>query len=211
MQTETDRESPSEGWSDRLLAQQALAGDQDAFAVLVQRYSLMLFPFICRLTHSVTDAEDIMQHVFLQLYLALPSLHLEKPLKAWLFRVAHNRCVDVGRRKRALPFSKEDKGKEVGEVSELALLLDPHPLPEELAEQHEVQSLVQEAISTLPPTFRSIVLLRYAGQLSFSEIGQMLGLPEGTAKTYMHRAKPLLRASLSVQRAWCPDVFSCTE
>ncbi len=211
MHTDTHRESPSNHTSDGLLAQQTLAGDQDAFAVLVQRYRQVLFSFFFRRTRSASDAEDILQDVFLKLYLSLPRLHVEKPLKAWLFRVAHNCCVDVGRRRRAVLFSLSPSEKETDNVSEFALLLDPHPLPEEVAEQHEVQSLVQDAMSMLPPTFRAIVQLRYARQLSFSEIGQVLGLPEGTAKTYMHRAKPLLRASLGVQRAWYPEVFSCFE
>lgn len=211
MHTDTHRESSSNHTSDGLLAQQTLAGDQDAFAVLVQRYPQVLFSFIFRRTRSAGDAEDILQDVFLKLYLTLPTLHVEKPLKARLFRVAHNRRSDCGRRRRAVLFSEGDKEKETDTVSEFALLLDPHPLPEEVAEQHEVQSLVQDAMSMLPPTFRAIVQLRYARQLSFSEIGQVLGLPEGTAKTYMHRAKPLLRASLSVQRAWYPEVFSCFE
>ena len=61
------------------------------------------------------------------------------------------------------------------------------------------QQRLQEAIQTLPIKFRSVVLLRYAGQLSFSEIGQILNMPEATAKTYYQRAKPLLRAALMNQ------------
>ena len=93
-------------------------------------------------------------------------------------------------------FSEVEKGVRTNEVSELALLLDPHPLPEEVAEQHELQSFVQHVISTLPAKYRAIVLLCYEEQLSFAEIAQVLGIPEQTAKTYMHRAKPLLRSAL---------------
>src|SRR5207249_11639668 len=73
------------------------------------------------------------------------------------------------------------------------------PLPEELAEQSDLQYRLQGAIQTLPIKFRSVVLLRYAGQLSFSEIGQTLNMPEATAKTYFQRAKPLLRTALMNQ------------
>ena len=59
--------------------------------------------------------------------------------------------------------------------------------------------MLQRAIDALPPKFRAVVLLRYASQLSFSEIGQALQMPEATAKTYFQRAKPLLRASLKEQ------------
>ena len=196
MQTKERRPHLSEEVSDGLLAEHAQAGDEDAFAVLVRRYRPWLFSFICHLTHNGTEAEDILQYVFLKLYLALPTLRIDQPLEPWLFQVARNRCVDEVRRKRMWSFSEIEEGMRTDEVSELALLLDPHPLPEEIAERHELQSDVQNAINALPAKFRAIVLLRYAGQLSFAEIAQVLDIPEQTAKTYMHRAKPLLRSAL---------------
>ncbi len=185
--------------SDGVLAEWASAGDQDAFTVLVRRYRPWLFSFICHLTQNRTEAEDILQYVFLKFYLALPTLRTDRPLQPWLFQVARNRCVDEVRRKRMWSFSELEEGARTGAVSELTLLLDPQPLPEEVAEQHEMQSAIQYAISTLPTKFRAIVLLRYAEQLSFAEIAQVLGIPEQTAKTYMHRAKPLLRVALRAQ------------
>jgi RNA polymerase sigma-70 factor (ECF subfamily) len=76
---------------------------------------------------------------------------------------------------------------------------DPGPLPDELIEHHDIQQMLQKTIQELPPKFRSVVVLRYAAQLSFSEIGHALNMPEATAKTYFHRAKVLLRKMLSGQ------------
>ena len=121
------------------------------------------------------------------------------PLKAWLFQVARNRCLDELRRKRAIHFSELESTSDEDEISPLVAIPDPHPLPEELAERHDLQECLQRAIQALPPKFRSVVLLRYAAQLSFSEIGQALNMPEATAKTYFQRAKPLLRSALSAQ------------
>jgi RNA polymerase sigma-70 factor (ECF subfamily) len=86
--------------------------------------------------------------------------------------------------------------KSQDELTGLYDILDPGPLPEEVAERHDLQALLQEAIGTLPPKFRSIVILRYSSQMSFPEIGQVLSMPETTAKTYFHRAKVLLRKTL---------------
>ena len=66
-------------------------------------------------------------------------------------------------------------------------------------ERHDLQRALRAAIDSLPPKFRSVVLLRYAGQLSFSEIGKTLSMPEATAKTYFQRARPLLRTALASQ------------
>src|SRR5260370_17772437 len=78
-----------------------------------------------------------------------------------------------------------------------ACLVDPGPSPEEVAEQHEVQRRLLDAIAGLPPRWRQVGLLRYRQQLSFSELGQRLQMPASTAKVYFFRSPPLLRATLS--------------
>jgi len=185
--------------TDGVLAQQTLAGDPYAFEDLVKRYSTPLFNFIYRFLGDYDQACDILQHVFIQLHTSLSTLRTDKPLKAWLFQVARNRCLDELRRKRVIHFSELESVNEDEELSPLAAIPDNGPLPEELAEQSDLQQHLQEAIQTLPIKFRSVVLLRYAGQLSFSEIGQTLSMPEATAKTYFQRAKPLLRTALMNQ------------
>jgi len=182
--------------TDGMLAQQALAGDEDAYAMLIKRYNSALFNFICRFLNDYDAANDILQQVFLQLYLSLPKLRTGEPLKAWLFQVARNRCVDELRRKHAIHFSELQVSTDDDELSLLDSLPDPAPLPEEVADRHDLQEMLQKAIDTLPTKYRSVVLLRYAAQLSFAEIGRSLEMPEATVKTYFQRAKPLLRAAL---------------
>ena len=74
---------------------------------------------------------------------------------------------------------------------------DNSPLPDEMAERNDLQAKLHQAIDSLPPKFRSVVLLRYTSQLSFSEIGKTLNMPEATAKTYFQRARPLLRTAMA--------------
>ncbi|SRR5258708_2737088 len=185
--------------TDGVLAQQTLAGDQVAFEKLVQRYSTSLFNFISRFLNDYDASSDILQQVFTQLYISLPKLRTGEPLKAWLFQVARNRCLDELRRKRVIHFSELQSSNEDEDLSPLVIIPDTSPLPEEVAEHHDLQQMLQEAIATLPPKFRAVVLLRYVAQLSFSEIEHTLQMPEATAKTYFQRAKPLLRAALKQQ------------
>jgi RNA polymerase sigma-70 factor (ECF subfamily) len=185
--------------ADGILVQQALAGNQGAFETLVRRYNVPLFNFICHSLSDYDQACDVLQHVFLQLYICMPKLHTDAPLKAWLFQVARNRCLDELRRKRAIHFSELEAASDDDELSPLAIMPDTSPLPEEIAEQYDLQRSLHKAIQSLPPKFRSVVLLRYAGQLSFSEIGHTLNMPEATAKTYFQRARPLLRTALNAQ------------
>jgi len=187
--------------SDMVLAQQALSGDQNGFEILVRRYSNPLFNFICHFLGDYDQACDVLQQVFLRFYISLPNLGISEPFKPWLFQVARNCCVDeLRRRKRyAIHFSQLETENSEGEITFLADMTDPGPLPEEVMERHDLQDVLQNAIQSLPPKFRDVVTLRYLAQLSFSEIGRTLHMPEATAKTYFHRAKVLLRKTLSSQ------------
>jgi len=199
---ETRRGTPYD-ISDMVLAQQVLSGEQDAFERLVHRYSTPLFNFICRFLGDYDQACDVLQLVFLRFYTSLPKLGTTEPFKPWLFQVARNCCVDeLRRRKRyAIHFSQLETENSEGEVTFLGDMADPGPLPEEIMERHDLQHVLQDAIQSLPPKFRDVVTLRYLAQLSFSEIGRTLDMPEATAKTYFHRAKVLLRKTLSTQVA----------
>jgi RNA polymerase sigma factor (sigma-70 family) len=188
---------PASEVADGVLVKQSLEGDQRAFEMLVHRYQVPLFNFICHCLGDYDLACDVLQHVFLQLHLSLPNLRTGEPLKAWLFQVARNRCLDELRRKRSIHFSELEASNEEDDLSPLAIIPDTHPQPDEMAEHHDLQAALRQAIDALPPKFRSVVLLRYAGQLSFSEIGKTLNMPEATAKTYFQRSRPLLRAALA--------------
>ncbi len=187
------------GMTDSMLAQRYLEGDQQAFEALVNRYSGSLFNFIRRFLGEYDAACDILQQVILQLYISLPKLRTGEPLKAWLYQVARNRCLDELRRKHAIPFSELEKGMDEEEQSLLDIMQDMSPLPEEVVERRDVQEILLKAIRALPPKFRAVVLLRYASQLSYAEIGRVLNMPEATAKTYFQRVKPLLRTVLAAQ------------
>src|SRR5258708_8424884 len=102
-------------------------------------------------------------------------------LKGWLFEVGRNRCLDELGGKHAIHFSELEKSVDDDEQLALADMPDISPLPEEVAERHDLQQILLKAIQELPPKFRAVVLLRYASQLSYAEIGQVLNIPAATA------------------------------
>ena len=188
-------------FTDNELVRQALAGEMSGFEMLVERYNLMLTNWAYRILRNRQQVEDVLQFVYLQLFLSLGTLHADKSIKAWLFRVVHNRCLDELRRIQPIYFSELTLSGEVGdEFIPFEFVPDPSPLPEEIAEQHELQQRIQRAISILPPRLRSVVFLRYTLQKSYAEISQILNIPEATAKTYFHRAKPYLRTALQLYK-----------
>ena len=185
--------------SDDVLVHQALTGNQEAFETLVSRYKKALFGLIYHYVSDYHEAYDILQQVWLQLYLSLATLRPKKYIKPWLFTVARNRSLDALRRKRFPSFSEIETEHEDGEAASWDSIPDTSPAPEELAERRDLQQAIQRAIQALPQRYRSVVLLYYADQLTFSEIGRALNMPDSTVKTRFYRAKPLLRAVLTAQ------------
>ncbi len=188
---------PSEfaGCTDEQLARAASDGDRSAFEELVRRYMKPIFNFVYRMTANYAEADDLTQDVFLQLYRSLPSARLDLPFRPWLYVIARNKCLDSLKRKRALDFSAL-VDPETAE-SPIDAVADPDPLPDAVLEHADLQRMLREAIARLPERYRAVVSLRYAGELSFAEIAQTLGLPENTVKTHFQRAKAMLRRELA--------------
>ena len=189
-----------QGVRDGVLIGQALAGDQRAFELLVSRYHPLLMRWIQGFLKDDELANDVLQHVFLQLYVSLPVLLRNVSLKAWLFQVARNRCLDELRkrqRRSEIPFSTLEWRYREEELSPIEAIPDPEPLPEEVAERMDLQCSLQQAMFSLPPKCRSIVRLHCFRQLSFSEIARMLNIPKNTVKTYYYRSLPCLRRALA--------------
>ncbi len=197
-----NREDPET--SDSFLVQQALSGNQEAFEVLVSRYKQSLFGLIYHYVGEYHEAEDVLQQVWLQLYLSLATLRAHVHIKPWLFTVARNRSLDVLRHRRLhaqrlLSFSEVKPGNEEDEAAFLDAIPDTSPTPEELVERHELRHEIWRAIQSLPHKYRLICVLYYSKQLNYAEIGRMLGVPSSTVKTQFNRAKPFLRAVFPVQ------------
>ena len=199
VETQRYRSIEEPATADSVLVQRALAGDQEAFEELVSRYQHLLFGLIYHYVGEYHQAQDILQQVWLQLYLSLGTLRPDVHIRPWIITVARNRSLDVLRRKRLPSFSEVEAGNQDGDVVSFDEIPDMSPTPEELAERHELQQAIQHAIQTLPHAYRSIVLLRYGEQLTFSEIGRILHMPKSTVKTRYNRAKPLLRDVLNTQ------------
>ncbi len=206
MQQSRPGTTPGPEVPDGVLVGQALAGDERAFATLVDRYQDPLLGYIRGMLKGGEQSSDVLQQVLLQLYISLPTINTHMRLKGWLFRVAHNRCIDELRkrnRRNEVCFSTLEWERTEEELSRVERIADSQPLPEEVAVQQELHDRLRRAIDVLPPTFRRVVHLRCWRNLSFAEIGHLLKMPETTAKTYFYRARPLLGAALatSVQSA----------
>lgn len=169
--------------SDRECAERAQRGDQAAFAELVGRYQARLYRFVLRMVGSPDEALDLAQDAFMRAWQALPEWQPGAQFHTWLFRIASNAALDALRRRKIVEFVpiEEDDDAASGE-----------PGPEKQLELTQRVRGLEAALRNLPAEQREIVLLREVEDMSYEEIGAVLGIAEGTVKSRLARARSAL-------------------
>lgn len=176
---------------DKELIEQCLSGDNKAFDCLVHRYQRQIYVYCCRMLGNTDEALDAAQDCFIKAYYALQSFRSDSPLLPWLFRIAHNTCVDIARSKSRRSSTSLDEIEE-----ERGSLPAPEPGPEHLAIQSESARSLREAVLRLPERYRAAITLFHFNGLSIREISKALDRPEGTIKSDLHHAREMLRNNM---------------
>jgi RNA polymerase sigma-70 factor (ECF subfamily) len=179
--------------SDAELAREALAGSEAASRALVGRYATPAVNFVFRLVHDRALAEDLSQEGFLRVFQRLHTYDPERKFSSWFFQVLRNVTIDYLRVNR-LATSSLDEFTDAGFESVVADRTSASP--EHLAGQGELAGALEEALKRIRPEYREVVVLRYQEGLTHPEIAEILGLPSGTVKTYLHRARKELAERL---------------
>jgi len=174
--------------SDRDLIHRSKKGDRDAFTRLVHRYQDRAFTLARRLTGDPAAAEDLAQEAFLQVYRSLGRFDEERPFLPWFTTLVRNLARNRARRRIPLPVGAG--GEELDPVDAEA------PGPPERAAAAERKRRIEAEVARLPPKYREVVALRYLEDRSVKDVAAALELPEGTVKTYLFRARDLLRRRL---------------
>lgn len=168
-----------------------LAGDADAYATLVERYGGRVYNIALRITGDPDAASDCAQEAFIRAYRALHRYDPALPFGPWLFRIVTNTSLNHVRRWHA---HQTPVGDELPDSPE-----EPEEGPEATAVRREEVSEVVAAMAELPPAYRAALTLRHMQQLSYQEVADALGIPLGTVKTHLHRARAALKARLAAR------------
>jgi len=176
-------------WDEVSLLRAALEGEVDAWGEIVVRYKDAVFGLCLGFLRNRADAEDITHDAFIRAYENLRRYQIDRRFSTWLFTVAANLCRNRLRYRRYHPvFSPEETEEETGGAGGIS--------PEVAVAREERGKRVRQALDTLPPSYRSPLVLRYYNELSYQEIGEVLAIPEGTVKTRIHRGKLLLKEKI---------------
>jgi RNA polymerase sigma factor (sigma-70 family) len=180
---------PAPAPSDRDLVKECLAGNQQAWAAIVEKYKGLVYSVPVRYRMSPQDAADIFQEVWLDLYSELPNLREPGALRGWLITVAWHKCYQWKLRRRRLEKTAgEFEGEPVAEGASFV----------ELKEQAEQQEMLREAVTTLPPRCRQMVEMLFFQDppLPYADVARQLGLAEGSIGFIRGRCLKKLRAAL---------------
>jgi RNA polymerase sigma-70 factor, ECF subfamily len=162
-----------------------LRGDTNAFAGLVERYDRAVYHLAYRTLHDVDEARDVTQEAFFKAFRSLRTFKPGAKFSTWIFAIAYHACCDrLNRRKR---FTGD----------ELPDAADVTPGPEQQAIALDDAKRLRAAIDALPEKYRTVITLYHLQGKQYEEIAQVLGLPMGTVKTHLFRAKEHLRRLLS--------------
>ena len=186
------QDAAREAASDEVLAERVRAtGDVAAFGLLVTRYRARVVALARRMlvAHTSDEAEDVAQEAFVAAYDKRESFRRGEPFRPWLYRIAVNRCLD-----RLRAQSRRPVVVEMTAVPE-PVLAGGDPVEALLTEEGE--TLLSAAVAALPPKLRAVFLLRHLDDLTYEEIAIAVGVPLGTVKTHLFRARAQLRAALS--------------
>ena len=176
--------------NDSQLVTRVQNGDQQAFAELVRRYSALVFRLAVSILGQefVPEAEDVAQEVFLKVHYAIESFRGEAEFSSWIYRITFNQAVNLKARVR---FRSPHEDETV-----LYQAVSQEPGPDRQAETAERDRAIAACIQTLPEVYQSALRLYYWLGAGVAEVAELLGVPENTAKSYLHRARQLLHGML---------------
>ncbi len=177
------------------LIRKAVSGEQKAFEMLMHRYQSQIYNLMYKMVHSADEAEDLVQEAFMKAFSSLMNFNYEYAFSTWLFKIASNNCIDHLRKKKLQTFSidapvtyKDDEYH--FEIPDLTYYPDKELI------RRERSDLIKTAIDDLPERYREVILLRHTEELSYEEISDMLGVPIGTVKARLFRAREMLNQFL---------------
>lgn len=186
--------SPTRVLTDGEVVQAVLDGDREAFAFLVERYQKGLVTYIYHMVHHYDESLELCQEVFVKVYESLRRYDRQYKFSTWLYKIASNHTIDHIRRQHMTTVSIQER-QEDPDMPELPLesaTLNPH----DAYRNKVLLDQVRKALEELPPSYRELILLRHFNFRLYEEMAKITGLPIGTVKNRIFRARQMLMERL---------------
>jgi RNA polymerase sigma-70 factor (ECF subfamily) len=179
--------------NEKLLVSKAKAGDVAAFEQLIEAYQKKVYNLALRMTGNQEDAADLAQEAFIRVFRSISGFKEQSSFSTWIYRITTNVCLDEIRKRKNRKVISIDEDIHMDDGEMKRQIVSDDPLPDEMAERAELRNIVNDAINSLPEDQKVVITLRDLNGLSYEEIAQVLGIPGGTVKSRINRARQALR------------------
>jgi len=190
-----DSSRSEEASSEALLIDRCRKQDEQAFAQFIDLYQARVFGFIKRMTTNAEEAADLTQEVFIRAYQHFPRFDLRSSVKTWLFKIAHNLCIDHSRKVARTPDSlslySDSQAEDDYEIADFEWE------PERVAIDAELARALEDGISKMSEKLRSVLLMHDREDMAYDEIASILSIPVGTVKSRLFLARAFLQNELA--------------
>ena len=176
---------------EQTLIQDILEGNKKAFSELIDRYKRLVSHIVYKIVRSSEDRQDLCQDVFIKVYQNLGNFNGDCKLSSWIGRIAYNTSLNHIGKNQAELWDEISPEMSIDSLPNSAMLLD-----EEIAND-DMMVRISKEISALPAPYNVIVALYHLNDMSYQEIAEVTGMPNGTIKSYLFRARRLLRVRLA--------------
>ena len=177
-------------FTDRDLVATAVSGAEGSFEELVRRYQRPISAYVYRMVGNYESALDLTQEIFIKVYSSLDRYRSEFKFSTWIYKIAHNAAVDHLRR----TTTREQSLVAGPEGDQFDLPIESGRLsPEQESERRERRGEIETVVRALPANYRELIILRHSQDLSYEEIVEVTGLPLGTVKNRLFRAREMMR------------------
>ena len=183
--------------TDRELIKKVLEGNSIAFKTIISNTQGLVIQIIYKMIRNPEDRKDLSQEVYLKVYDKLASFKFNAKLSTWIATIAYNTCINFLEKKKIPILDVIDKeGNQLWETIENNITGNVNNQTETYIFKKERSLVLASEIDKLPPLYKTIITLYHNEELSYKEIGEITGLPEGTLKNYLYRARKQLRENL---------------
>ena len=190
--------------TDRHLVERVLGGDTNAFGIIVKNTENLVAKIVFDTVADDGDRKDIAQDIYLKAYQKLPSFKFQSKLSTWIAQISYNTCIDHLRKKKLLlpenTFEESDPGYDndiLDMINNAKGNFDRSA--DTFVIKKNVSEIVKLGIEKLPRMYKTLITLYHNEELSYEEIGTITGLPEGTVKSYLFRARKELKNHLLLE------------
>lgn len=171
---------------DKTLVSQVLHGDKQAFRSLIRQHERLVFHMVGRLIKNKEEQEEICQDVFLKVYEKVKEFHFQSKLSTWIGTIAYRQAINAMRRNKM-------QWTDLPEEDSFNAYFVTRENPESIVEEQDMDGYVLHLVDQLPPQYKLVLTLFHMEEMNYQEIGEITGMPEGTIKSYLFRARNLLK------------------